>query len=157
MLSVLLHKPNILNLKASLRPHPLTWFRRAIAWDKHLNRPSNSNVWAPRIRHYHNEAWLRDRRLSFSASSSTFGRTDTRALHGRVQPRWESSIGWAETSLPGTWLSPIGGPEGVHSMVALRLPFGREVARSPWRDECGLVYRMLAGFWPKCLNTDPLY
>ena len=80
------------------------WFARSVAWDEHLARPQNINTWSARLRDFRGQVWLMQRRASCAPTMSSrarsvsllAGRTNTRAIHGKVQMRWHDGIEYAK-------------------------------------------------------------
>ena len=83
------------------------WFSRCVKWDEHLSRARNMHTWAARLREYHGKQWLIERRAQFapssasrsSPSSSSAGRTGTRAIHGKVHMRWHDGVDYARSMM----------------------------------------------------------
>ena len=77
------------------------WFKRAVLWDEHLQRPQNSNTWSAKLRAHRDRLWFVQRRASLLplgqswSSSVTGGRTRTRTLPGKVHTRWPDGIFFA--------------------------------------------------------------
>ena len=80
------------------------WFSRSLKWDQHLARPLNRHSWPAQLREYRGREWLMERRMSFapsvasrtSSASILAGRTDTRAVRGKVHMRWHDGIEFAK-------------------------------------------------------------
>ena len=68
------------------------WIKRLRSWRDHVGR--HPETWSHAILQYRNDAWLTDRRFSFSNSEHglTAGRTGTRSVRQRVHQRWESGF-----------------------------------------------------------------
>ena len=85
----------------------LYWFKGAVRWDEHLQRPVNDHSWSSRLRVYHGKEWLMTRRAQFAPSTASrnspasahAGRTDTRSCRGRVLPRWHDAVDYAKSML----------------------------------------------------------
>ena len=80
------------------------WFARAIAWDDHLARAHNANIWSAAMRDFRGKAWLMEQRAAFAPAGSSAlqaGRTGTRAIHGKVQMRWHDGVDYAKSRLQG--------------------------------------------------------
>ena len=76
------------------------WIDRALAWDEHVRRNHVGWEWNNKLLNFHNATWLCELRSQYVPSQSQrvspwtilAGRTGTRAMAGKVQPRWEESI-----------------------------------------------------------------
>ena len=73
------------------------WFKRATDWNKHLERPHNSDSWPAKLLHYRAREWLIQRRIpplpaNGRSSSCLAGRTGTRSSAGCVHARWHDGI-----------------------------------------------------------------
>ena len=79
------------------------WWKRCIAWHKHVNRHTNTPMY--QILACHGQSWLRAQRFPFVPAHSSFarawtidrGRSGTRCRSGYVSKRWEEGILLAET------------------------------------------------------------
>ena len=77
------------------------WFGRALAWDDHVQRNRSVCKWNHSLRAFHDSAWLQEQRAAYAAVNPcrsnpwtlVAGRTGTRALPGKVHPRWQEAIG----------------------------------------------------------------
>ena len=78
----------------------LHWFDRALAWDDHVQRNHSGCSWNRSLCAFHDSSWLQARRSVFAAVTwmrvnawTPFaGRTATRAVSGKVQPRWQEAV-----------------------------------------------------------------
>ena len=78
------------------------WFRRALDWNEHLERPRNGRSWASSLLHYKDRQWFMARRASLLpmngfSGSCIAGRTETRAVRGCVHARWHDGIELAKS------------------------------------------------------------
>ena len=69
------------------------WFARAVAWDDHLQRGHHPHSWSVRLRNFHAEAWLLERRLG-----QHWQGTATRIARGKPCTRWHDGIDYARSS-----------------------------------------------------------
>ena len=80
------------------------WFRRALDWNAHLERPRNIHSWPAKLLHFKDRQWFIERRASLlpadcGGASCLAGRTGTRAFRGCVHTRWHDGIEFAKDHL----------------------------------------------------------
>ena len=80
------------------------WFKRSVAWNKHLLRPMNFSTWSAQLIVYRGKAWLQGRRAAFLSNASVrgsclTGKTGTRSFMGCPCTRWHDGIDYAESVL----------------------------------------------------------
>ena len=80
------------------------WFKRAVDWHSHLERPRNSHTWPAKTLHHRDREWLMRRRASLlpdncNSGSCMAGRTDTRAFPGCVHMRWDDGVEFGRRQL----------------------------------------------------------
>ena len=63
------------------------WKNAIIAWEQHIERPSDRGNWSKPAYDYHGAAWMLEQRLAHGYRNS-FARTSTRAIRGKPAKRW---------------------------------------------------------------------
>ena len=76
------------------------WFKRALAWHEHLQRPRNRSPWSALLGHHRGMIWLQAQRAALlgprgSEGSVLAGRTGTRSIFGAPCVRWHDGVVFA--------------------------------------------------------------
>lgn len=75
------------------------WAKSIRTWAAHIERRHDEGTWNLEIFQHHDENWLNSQREIHEGASIT-SRTRTRAVHGKVQRRWQEGVGEARFVLP---------------------------------------------------------
>ena len=72
----------------------LHWFKRAVAWDRHIQRGHNPFSWPSLLHEFHDASWLEHQRHCQNLRG-----TGTRVSAGRPHARWNEGIAFASRRL----------------------------------------------------------
>ena len=77
-----------------------SWRRQVCTWHAHLERAHDEGTWGHKLRHYHDESWLLERRAEAARQYSCMSRLNIRAICGRPTKRWSEGLSTARAEYP---------------------------------------------------------